>query len=60
MYNHDFLAVCKNGHKRNFIWHDESSEPLITVKEKCFACNGQSTFTIKKYWAAIYKLPEKE
>lgn len=50
LFMHDFLAICKKGHKRNFVWGDDTAEHLTKVRSLCVICDCVTTFDIKKYW----------
>jgi hypothetical protein len=63
MYEHNFLGVCRNGHKRNFVWWYEGNKKLSSVKSECVHCQcgtGQTKFTITKYWEEPKLLPNQE
>lgn len=52
VYRHDFLAICPEGHKRNFIWIGPET-PLKQVKDQCSRCDKTVIFTIDQYWNEI-------
>lgn len=47
---HDFHALCKAGHKRNFVWADDTYEKKTMVKSRCVICDKVTEFHVKNYW----------
>lgn len=58
VYEHNFLALCAKGHKRNFIWHDDSIEKKVCVRDICVFCQQERSFTVKKYWEEPKQIQE--
>jgi hypothetical protein len=59
IYEHNFLAVCPEGHKRNFYWYDYAKEPLKNVTGECIMCNFKTVeFDIRRYWGKVEEIKE--
>jgi hypothetical protein len=56
MYIHDFHAICEKGHKRNFVYWDDSDKEFSLKKEFCVWCNKRVNFKVVKYFKPIEKV----